>query len=72
MFVEQERFPFAEGWRTPEHPIDQPLMNKTIFSLISANEHKGQEALQAGVGTVSGLTAVVQSFIKVPSACNIM
>jgi len=72
ILIEEERFPYAEGWRPPTHAVDQTLMNKTIFSLISANEHKGQEAIQAGVGTFQALTTVVQSFIKVPSTCNVM
>jgi hypothetical protein len=70
--AEEERLPYAEGWRKPTHTIDQPLMNKVIFNLISTNEHKGEEALQAGVGTVTALKTVVQSFIKVPSVCTIM
>jgi len=72
IFFQEERFPYAEGWRAPQHSIDQSLMNKTIFNLISANEHKGQEAIQAGVGTVTALKAVVGSFTKVPSMCTIM
>jgi hypothetical protein len=70
--TEQERFPYAEGWRTPKQPIDQALMNKTISHLIGGNEHKGQEAIMVGVGTIEALKTVVTSFVKVPSACTIM
>jgi hypothetical protein len=47
-------------------------MNKVISHLISAHEHKGEEAIQVGVGTVEALKTVVTSFVKVPSACTIM
>ncbi|KAF2399119.1 Cloroperoxidase [Trichodelitschia bisporula] len=69
---EEERLPFAEGWRKPAQPINQTLMNKTIFSLVSANEHKAEEATEVGVGTIQALKTVVESFIKVPSICTVM
>jgi len=72
IFFEEERLPYNEGWRPPTHSIDQPLMNKTIFNLIAANEHKGEEARQAGVGTIQAMKAVVESFIKFPSTCSVM
>lgn len=72
MIVEEERLPYNEGWRPPTDPVDQLVMNKTIFNLIAANENKGQEAIQAGVGTIQAMKAVVESFIKVPSVCIIM
>jgi len=72
IFFEEERLPYAEGWRAPKQPIDQTLMNKTISHLVGTHEHKGEEAIQAGVGTVEALKTVVMSFVKVPSACTIM
>jgi hypothetical protein len=47
-------------------------MNKVMAHLISTHEHKEQEAVEVGVGTVEALKSVVTSFVKVPSACTIM
>jgi hypothetical protein len=49
-------------------------MNKVIFNLISANEHKSAEAVQAGVGTVAALRSVVGSFVEgwMPGGCQVM
>jgi len=72
VLVEEERLPYKEGWRPPTQEVSQMLMNKTIYNLIAANEHKGEEAITAGVGTIQVMKNVVESFIKVPSNCNIM
>lgn len=72
LFAEEERLPYKEGWRPPTQEVSQPVMSKAIFNLIAANEHKGEEAITAGVGTIQVMKTVVESFIKVPSNCNIM
>jgi hypothetical protein len=50
------------------------MMNGAISKLIEANEHKKEEALIAGVGTVVGLTTAVKGLVKsaAPSYCSIM
>ena len=52
--------------------IDQDVVNKTIFDLMAANEHKGEEAVIAGFSTVQALENVVRSLVKTPSVCNVM
>ena len=47
-------------------------MNKTISKLIAANEHKGEEALEVGMGTIQALEMVIGNFIKMPSMCSVM
>ena len=61
--TEQARFPWKEGWRPPANVIDQGVMNKTIFDLMAANEHKAEEAIIAGVGTVEALKKVIGSLM---------
>lgn len=70
--TEEERLPYREGWRPPPSEISQIMMNKAMFNLISANEHKADEAKIAGLGTFQVMMTLVESFIKFPSTCTIM
>lgn len=73
MRTEEERIPYAEGWRPPAN-LDQAMMNHAIFKLFSANPHKGEEAETVGLGTFQALEAAVLSLIKFPSPsmCAVM
>jgi hypothetical protein len=73
ILFEEERFPYAEGWRPPAK-LDQNMMNGAISKLVEANEEKGEEAKIAGVGTVVGLTTAVKGLVKsaTPSYCTVM
>ncbi|RMZ87691.1 hypothetical protein DV736_g5085, partial [Chaetothyriales sp. CBS 134916] len=57
IFFEEERFPYAEGWRPPAETITQQKMNKTMLKLVAANKHKGEEAVQLVVGTFQAIVA---------------
>ena len=63
LVTEEARFPWKEGWRPPADVIDQGVMSKTIFDLMAANEHKAEEAMIAGVGTVEALKKVIGSLV---------
>ncbi len=47
-------------------------MNKTLFKLIAANEHKGEEAVDIGLGTIKAIEAAIGSLLKMPSLCSVM
>jgi len=64
--IEEERIPYAEGWRPPAK-LDQTMMNHAIFKLIEENPHKAEEAETVGLGTFHALEAAILSLIKVPS-----
>jgi len=70
VLFEQERLPFNEGWRPNERPVTQSYMNHLIFKLIMANEHKGAEASEVGLGSIHAVTNAVTSIM--PTYCTIM
>jgi len=70
VLFEEERLPYKEGWRPSERPITQMDMNHMIFSLIKANEHRGEEAAEVGLGTIHAVTAAVHSLL--PTFCTVM
>ena len=47
-------------------------MNKTLFKLLAANDHKGEEAVDIGLGTVKVMEAAIGSLLKMPSLCSVM
>lgn len=69
--IEQERLPYAEGWRPPAK-IDQSDLNHGYAEMIKGGEHGGEEAVLVGIGTLVGLKEAIlslgASFIKHPSA----
>ncbi|KAK4963328.1 hypothetical protein LTR10_000956 [Elasticomyces elasticus] len=73
IFFEEERLPFAEGWRPPPM-LNQSMMNHGFVQMIKANEHKAEEAKLVGMGTVEALETGVMSMIKgiSPSMCSVM
>ena len=65
--------PYADGWRPPAKTIDQGKMNTTIAKLVAANEHKGEEAVEVGMGSIKALEAAIGSILKMPqSMCSVM
>lgn len=70
--IEEERLPHREGWRPPTSEISQIMMNKAIFNLIAANEHKVEEARISGLGTLQIMREVVEGFVKFRGSCNVM
>lgn len=73
ILFEEERFPFKEGWKPPV-VLNQDMMNHAISKLIEANEEKKEEAVTAGLGTVTALTVAVKGLVKsaAPSYCTVM
>ncbi|KAK0935201.1 ccr4 associated factor [Friedmanniomyces endolithicus] len=63
ILFEEERLPYAEGWRPPPK-FDQSMMNHAFVEMIKANEHKAEEAKLVGMGTVEALEAGITSMIK--------
>jgi hypothetical protein len=70
ILVEEERFPYQEGWRPPAQPITLQDLNHPILNLIQANEHKSAEASEVGLGTVEAVQNAFTSLL--PSCCVIM
>lgn len=48
------------------------MMQKAMFNLIAANEHKAEEARIAGLGTFQIMREVVENFVRFPSNCVVM
>ncbi|TKA78464.1 hypothetical protein B0A55_04972 [Friedmanniomyces simplex] len=73
IFFEEERLPYAEGWRPPPN-FDQSMMNHAYVEMIKANEHKAEEAKLVCMGTVEALETGITSMIKgmSPSMCTMM
>lgn len=57
--AEEERLPYAEGWRAPAR-FDQSDMNHGFVEMLESHEHGTEEAKLVGVGTIQALkTAVI-------------
>ncbi|KAL5393248.1 hypothetical protein DPSP01_000079 [Paraphaeosphaeria sporulosa] len=71
IFFEQERLPYAEGWRPPVK-FDQADLNHGYAEMMKGGEHGAEEAKLVGIGTLVGLKAAILSlgagFIKAPTA----
>lgn len=68
---EQERIPYAEGWRPPVK-FDQSDLNHGYAEMMKGTDHGVEEAKLVGIGTLVGLKAAIlglgASFIKTPSS----
>ena len=62
--------PVKEGWKKFDSPIHQTDMNHLLFRLFDANEHKSEEAVQVGLGTIHAVNNAVQSMM--PDYCSVM
>ena len=58
--IEEERLPFAEGWRPPTR-MDQGMLNHGYAEMVKAHDNKAEEAQLIGVGTVEALTMSILS-----------
>jgi hypothetical protein len=61
--TEQERIPYAEGWRPSKTSITQAVLNGLVFDVMKASEHKEAEALEVGLGTAHDVGNAMASFL---------
>jgi len=73
ILFEEERLPFKEGWRPPP-TLNRSMLQQTVGKLIEENDHKTDEAVTVGLGTVEVLRSVVVNMSKDASAghCTVM
>lgn len=57
--LEQQRMPFAEGWRPPRKVIDKADMRRTILGMIKVHPHRMAELLLILRGTVRAWAASI-------------
>ena len=69
--IEQERLPYAEGWRPPAK-FDQSDLNHGYAEMMKSGEHGSEEAKMVGIGTLLALKTAIFSLgaglIKSPSS----
>lgn len=70
MIAEEERLPVKEGWEKVTTPVKQSDMNHLIFSLISTNPHRGEEASIVGLDTVHAVEHLVDNLLG--DFCSVM